>query len=120
MVIRGQLPPDGKLGRLVVVASENGAQFSPYVLNVADMMVANGQPLMLSPLALRLVSVHAPDRKLSFVSDIDGYVRVMQDVDTADEPKAVVKLTCKINPNLGWAAWLKRKTTSWLMSPRLS
>jgi hypothetical protein len=77
VVIQGYLPPTAKLGRLFVFASEGGAEFSPYVPNVADMLVVNDRPLMLSPLSLRLTE-HYRDRNISFVADIDGYVRVMQ------------------------------------------
>lgn len=118
VVIRGSLPKEAKLGRLFVFASENGAEFSPYALNIADMLVSNGKPVFLQPLSLRLVPTQ-PERHLSFVADIDGYVRVMQEVDTANDPKAKVKLTRRINPNLGWIAWMQRKIPQ-LSRPKLT
>ena len=112
IVVRGSLPSDGKLGRLFVFASENGAQFSPYVPNIADIVVVDGRPTMLAPLALRLVS-ERPYRQLRFKSDIDGFMRVMQEVDTPGDARAKVRLTRTINPDLGWIDWAKRKFTPW-------
>ena len=70
VVIRGTLPPPGKLGRLFVFASENGAKFSPYVPNVADILVANGMPTMLSPLTMRSRMPRASFRISSMSSSI--------------------------------------------------
>jgi hypothetical protein len=112
VVIRGALPAASKLGRLFVFASENGAKFSPYVPNVADVLVANGRPSMLSPLSMRLIGAQ-PVRRLEFTADIDGFVCVMQEIDTSDDLRAKVKLTRTINPDLGWVAWAKRKFTPW-------
>jgi len=112
VVIRGSLPPSGKLGRLFVFASENGAKFSPYVPNVADIIAANGKPSMLTPLSLRLIGEHS-DRQIKFKADIDGFISVMQEIDGKDDPLAKVKLTRTINPDLGWIDWAKRKFTPW-------
>jgi hypothetical protein len=112
VVIRGTLPPTGKLGRLFVFASENGAKFSPYVPHVADIIVANGQPTMLSPLSIRLVGKQS-DRQLKFKADIDGFISVMQEVDDKTDPLAKVKLSRTINPDLGWIDWAKRKFIPW-------
>jgi len=117
--IRGRLPPDAKLGRLFVFASENGSKFSPYVPHVADMLVANGRPSLMTPLSLRLIDTR-PEREVSFVSDIDGFVCVMQEIDTPDDPSAKVKASRTINPNLRWTERLKRKLTSWQMPKNLS
>ena len=119
VVIRGQLPPNANLGRLFIFASENGAKFSPYVPHVADMLVANGRPSMMTPLSLRLVDIR-PEREISFVSDIDGYVRVMQEVDSPDDPNVKVKATRTINPDLNWVERLKRKLTAWQIPKNLS
>lgn len=119
VVIRGQLPPDGKLGRLFVFASENGGEFSPYVLNVAHMIVVDGRPSILSPLTMRLVEAR-PSRELSFVTDIDGYLRVMQEIDDPSDPRVRIRMTRKINPNLGWVERLQRRIASWQMTPTLS
>jgi len=118
IVIRGQLPRDSKLGRLYVFASENGAPFSPYVHGVASMLALNGQPQMMSQLSMRLVPA-VPVRELSFVSDIDGFIRIMQEVDSVGEPWAKVRIECTINPELGWKDWLKRKVAQW-QTPKLA
>jgi hypothetical protein len=114
IIIRGSLPPAAKLGRLYVFASENGAKFSPYVLHVAEVLVANGQPTMMTPLSLRLVGP-GTSRSLSFVADIDGYICVMQEVDDAKDPRAKITMTRKINPALSWTEWFKRKFIPWPM-----
>jgi hypothetical protein len=113
IIIRGRLAPSAKLSRLYVFASEHGAEFSPYVLHVSDMLVANGRPTMLAPLSLRL-SEHRSEHELSFVADIDGYICIMQEVDTPKDPRATVRVICKINPDLSWPAWAKRKFLPWL------
>jgi len=118
VVVRGQLPSTGKLGRLFVFASENGATFSPYVPNVADVLVADGRPTMLTPLSLRLIGEHS-NRQMEFKADIDGFIRVMQEIDGKDDPLAKVKLARKINPDLGWIDWAKRKFTSWQIPKHL-
>jgi hypothetical protein len=111
VVIRGQLPT-GRLGRLFVFASENGSKFSPYVPNVADIILADGRPRMLSPLSMRLIGERA-DREIKFTADIDGFIWVMQEIDTVDDPRATVKLSRTINPDLGWIDWVKRRFTPW-------
>lgn len=118
IIIRGKLPASGKLGRLFIFASENKAQFSPYVLHAADALVANGRPAFLTPLYLRLVGPGAV-RELSFVADIDGYICVMQEVDAKDDPLAQVKITRKVNPDLSWRDRLQRKLMFWQMSRRM-
>ena len=119
VIIRGRLAPNAKLGRLFVFASEQGSEFAPYALHVSALLVANGRPMMLSPLSLRLTE-HYTERDLSFVADIDGYVRVMQEVDDLKEPRAVVKLRRKIDPTLtGWD-WFQRKYFSWQIPNLLS
>lgn len=112
VVVQGWLPAPAKLGRLFVFASENGAAFSPYVPNVADVIVANGRPAMMTPLSMRVYGAQ-PVRQLAFTSDIDGFICVMQEVDTRDDPLVKVRLTRTINPNLGWIDWAQRKLTAW-------
>ncbi len=114
VVIRGRLPETGKLGRLLVFASENGAEFSPYVPHVADMLVANGRPVMLTPLSMRLGGAGCKCQ-ISFVADISGAIRIMQEVDGPDDPRVVVELSRTINPNLGWLARLQRRFMPWRM-----
>lgn len=117
VVVRGQLPSTAQLGRLFVFASENGSQFSPYVQHVADIVVENGRPQMLRPVSMRLLRGQ-PTRELSFVSDIDGFICVMQELDSG-EPKANVRVQCQINPELPWTQKLWRKLSQW-QRPRLT
>jgi hypothetical protein len=112
VVVHGQLPPAGKIGRLFVFASENGSKFSPYVPHVSDILVADGRPTMLTPLSLRLIGERS-SRHLRFKADIDGFIHVMQEIDATDDPRAKVKLTRTINPDLSWIDWAKRKFTPW-------
>jgi hypothetical protein len=97
---------------MFLFASEKGAEFSPYVQHVADMLVDDGKPTMMTPISLRLTP-KVPVREMVFVSDIDGFFCMMQEVDNADEPLADVRLKRRVDPNLGWTDWFKRKMTSW-------
>ena len=47
--------------------------------------------------------------QMSFVADIDGFIRIMQEVDTAKDPRVKVKMKRTICPDLGWREWLTRK-----------
>ena len=107
VVIRGQLPAQAKLGRLFVFAKEGEADYSPYVANVREKMAVGDMPQMLSPMMLRLDS-YRRQSEISFTADIDGYIRVMQEIDKGD-PKAVVKLTRTICPHLSWKDRMLRK-----------
>lgn len=91
LVVVARLHRDSKgLGRLFVFARAIGdAEFSPYVPNVEAMPSFN-EPKMLSPMALRLTYAH-PQRQLEFVSDIDGWVRLMQEVDGPKDPRCRIK-----------------------------
>lgn len=100
VVIRGQLPAQAKLGRLFVFAKEGSADYSPYVANVREKMAIGDMPQMLSPMMMRLDS-YRQQSEISFTADIDGYIRVMQEIDKGD-PKAVVKLSRTVCPHLPW------------------
>lgn len=107
--VRGQLIPDAKLGRLFVFAKSGTAEFSPYVLNVAEqLMVVGDRPIMMTPLSMRL-NDRSREKELSFVADIDGVIRVMQEVDSKTEPTAKVTLSRRICQSLPWRQKLKRK-----------
>lgn len=93
-------------------SSENGGPFSPYVHGVAAVLTTDSPPKMMSQLSMRLVPAH-PVRELSFESDIDGFICVMQEVDTKDDPRAKIRIECTINPDLGWKDWLLRKAAQW-------
>jgi hypothetical protein len=109
VVVQARLPAASKLGRLEVFSRQNGSGYSPYVLGVADMMALHGKPQMMKPLMLRLTSGQ-PIRELVFTADIDGHIRVMQEVDALDEPKARVRLSC---PDLGWHKRVYRWVIGW-------
>lgn len=98
-----------RLGRLFVFArARPDTNFSPYVAGIGSgLMIEEGEPRMYSPLSLRLTEGQ-PARQLKFTADIDGHIQVMQEVDTADEPLAKVKLQRKICSGLGWKQWLSR------------
>jgi len=108
IVIRGQLPKNSRLGRLYVFAREGKAKFSPYVANVGKMLAVVGErPQMYTPMSMRL-SEQRPQHEISFVADIDGWFRIMQEVDRADDAKAIVKIKRRIDPTLPWRPWLVR------------
>lgn len=107
-MIRGQLAAGAKLGRLYVFAKEGDAEFSPYVENIGDLLAVNGPPRMYSPMSMRLDS-GKPEREISFTADIDGWIRVMQEVDRPKDTKAIIKIERTINPNLPWQQRLTRK-----------
>ncbi|WP_156435238.1 hypothetical protein [Bradyrhizobium lablabi] len=116
VVVRGQLAA-AKLGRLYVFACERGNDhFSPYVPDMSSLV--GSEPKLLSTMALRLTE-DRPEREISFVSDIDGFVRIMQEVDTAKDPRAKVKLTRTICPDLPWPERMLRLITGILTWPTL-
>ncbi len=112
VLVRGQLIKGQRLGRLYVFAKEGDGEFSPYVKNISAMVVGE-DPYMYSPLSMRLVETK-PVSELSFVSDIDGSLCVMQEVDTEQDVKVKVRLSRKINPQLGWKEKLSRKFNGWM------
>src|SRR6187402_532541 len=107
VVIRGQLPAQAKLGRLFVFAKEGEADYSPYVANVREKMAVGDMPQMLSPMMLRL-DVFRQQGEISFTADIDGFIRVMQEIDKGD-PKVVVKLKRTVCPHLAWKDRMLRR-----------
>ena len=109
VIIRGQLPSNSRLARLFVFACEGNGQFAPYVADLLLETVAiGGTPRMHAPLSLRLDS-YRNDKEISFVADFDGLVQVMQEIDTAKDPRASVKIKRRINPQLGWKEKLSRR-----------
>ena len=65
---------------------------------------------MMSPISLRLAEAQ-PSRTASFVSDIDGYFCVMQEVDSKADLLEKVSLRRKINPALPWTQRANRTLT---------
>ncbi|WP_165421439.1 hypothetical protein [Bradyrhizobium sp. Leo170] len=83
------------------------AGFSPYVPMLMA-LAAGGEPSMLQPMSMRLVA-ERPSKQVSFIADIDGFICVMQEVDTAKDPLAKVRVKRKICPDLDWKSRLFRK-----------
>lgn len=110
VIVRGTLPKHSTLGRLYVFAKTGDMEFAPYVANVASIPLKDGYPQMLSPLSLRL-SQSRPQHEVSFTSDLDGYIQVMQEVDDFHEPRASVKIKRVVNPDLPWAGRMVRHIT---------
>ena len=94
VVVRGKLPQSAHLSRLFVFAADlEDERFSPYALHAGQLpLERNGMPPMQSPMSMRLVEAQ-PVRELTFVSDIDGFICIMQEVDTAKDPRAMVLVT---------------------------
>ena len=100
-----RLRQEATLGRLFVFAKEGQNEFSPYA-PMLDVMI-NDRPPILTPLMLRLTD-RQPMRELQFAADFDGYIQIMQEIDTAKDPLARIKLRRTICPRLGWRDWLVR------------
>lgn len=105
IVVHAKLTVPTTLGRLFVFASEGGSEFSPYVQNTD---IVTDKPHMFTPMSLRLTPA-SPLKELSFTSDIDGKIRIMQEIDTNADARAKVRLQRRICPNLGWGEFLARK-----------
>jgi hypothetical protein len=109
VIVRGRLPANSRLGRLFVFAREGEAPFSPYVENIVGKLAVVGErPNMYTPMSMRL-SEQRPQHEISFVSDFNGWVRIMQEVDRPTDTRAIVKLSRIINPYLPWRERLMRR-----------
>lgn len=104
VVVQARLPMSSKLGRLFVFASDGG-EYSPYT---DDVDVVSDKPRMVTPMSLRLTPQN-PLRELKFVSCVDGCIRIMQEIDTANEQRAKIRIHRKVCPSLGWREWVTRK-----------
>jgi len=109
VLVRARLSKASRLGRLFIFAREGEETFSPYVPGLSA-LPSGDEPRMMSPISLRLAETQ-PSRSASFVSDIDGYVCVMQEVDSKADLLAKVSLRRKINPALPWTQRAKRTLT---------
>lgn len=111
VVVRATLPPASGLARLYVWAKQTGSnQFSPYVQNT-DAVAKDGMPQMLSPLSMRLVE-QRPSHRISFVSDIEGQVVIVQEVDTREDKLAEVTLDLSMATKSKLNRF-KRRLTEW-------
>lgn len=116
VTVRGQLA-SAKLGRLYVFARERGnSSFSPYVPEMPELI--SERPTLMSTMTMRLAEGQ-PEKQTSFVADFDGFLRVMQEVDTAKDPRAMVKLTRTICAHLPWHQRLARRLSGVLSWPVL-
>lgn len=107
VIVRAELRRGERLGRLFVFARElTEDRFSPYVQGLYN-EIASKEPVLHSPMMLRLVE-QMPERELSFVADIDGFVCVTQEVDTAKDKTARVRLKRIVPSHLGPREWLRR------------
>lgn len=108
VIVRAALRQGQRLGRLFVFAREKTEdRFSPYVAGMYNEF-ASPEPVMHTPMMLRLVE-QMPERELSFVSDIDGFVCITQEVDTPKDETAKVKIVRKLPASLSWKMWFQRK-----------
>ncbi|MGY3615674.1 hypothetical protein [Bradyrhizobium sp. USDA 10063] len=115
VIVRAHLTT-ATLGRLYVFAKERSEEsFSPYVPHIAALAVGDA-PSMRQPMSMRLVA-ERPSKQISFVADIDGFVCVMQEVDTAADPLARVRLTRTICPDLSWWERMLRRIDGLLAWP---
>lgn len=99
VVIRGELARSSKLSRLFLFAKEGNADYSPYVANVREKLAVGGEPHIMKPMSMRL-DVYRQEAEIVLTSDIDGYLRLMQEVDNAKEVRAKVRLKRRICPDL--------------------
>lgn len=107
VIVRAALTGEQKLGRLFVFARETTEErFSPYVQGMYNEF-ASREPTMHKPMMLRLIE-QMPERELSFVADIDGYVCICQELDTLLDPHAKVRMKRIISQHLGWKARAQR------------
>ena len=111
VIVRAALPPDTTLARLYVWAKESECdEFSPYVIG-PDVITVNGQPVMLTPLNIRLVE-QRPSHQISFHCDIKGQIVIVQEVDTRDDKLAEVHLDLKMADRSRLQRF-KRRLTEW-------
>lgn len=90
-----------RLARLAVFSAATGdPEFSPFVPNAA-LAAAMDPPQLLQPLILRLTEAE-PEKRLYVRADLEGYVCVVQEVDTANEPLVKVQLTYMVGSHAGW------------------
>jgi len=58
-------------------------------------------PTMKSPLYMRLTETR-PESQITFTSDIDGWVRIYQEVDTVKDARVSVRWKYLVDPDLPW------------------
>jgi len=101
VVLLARLPDPSVLGRLYVFAREGGEpEYSPYIPGLADMAEFSA-PTMSSPLYMRLTEARR-EGKISFKSDIDGWVRIYQEVYGDRDTRVAVRWKYQVSPDLPW------------------
>ena len=107
IILLAKLPGPSSLGRLYVFAREGDEpDYSPYIPGLASTPEFE-MPTMRSPLHIRLTQSH-PESKITFKSDIDGWVRIYQEVDEAKDTRVAVKWKYLVDPELPWMERMKR------------
>jgi hypothetical protein len=115
VVVRARLKGPASLARLYVFAREVvSEEFSPYVPTI-DL---GGAPVMQSPLMLRLTSEN-PSRTIGFEVDVDGYIRVVQEIDRPTDQCAQVRIKRVAAPSTSWLAAIGRKIVELVSWPML-
>jgi hypothetical protein len=113
VIIRAALSSGTSLARLYIWARQKeDTQFSPYVQGLgAEVVSPGGSPQMHKPLSMRLISKKRSD-KVSFISDIEGQIVVIQEVDSIRDKTADVKIEL-VMVNDSSLARFKRRITEW-------
>ena len=107
VILLARLPGQLSLGRLYVFAREGeDAEYSPYIPGLASAPEYE-MPTMMSPLYVRLTQSQ-PEREMSFKSDIDGWVRIYQEVDAPEDTRVPIRWKYKVDPGLPWHKRLLR------------
>ena len=101
VILLARLPNPSALGRLYVFAREGTEpEYSPYIPGLASTPEFE-MPTMKSPLYMRLTETR-PESQITFTSDIDGWVRIYQEVDTAKDARVTVRWKYLVDPDLPW------------------
>ena len=113
VLIRGQLPSNSRLARLFVFAKESNGRFHPLLSPICWLHRRGRYSADAHANVVRLDSTGTKKKRSFRDRDFDGFVQVMQEVDTAKDPRAIVKIKRKINPHLSWKEKLTRRFLAW-------
>jgi len=101
-----KLPGSAPLGRLYVFARQDGEEYSPYIPGLA-LMPEYEMPTMNQPIHMRLTAARR-ESEVTFKSDIDGWVRIYQEVDADKDARVNVRWKYQVDPDLPWMERMKR------------
>jgi len=107
VILLARLPGSAQLGRLYVFAREGDEDYSPYIPGLASIPEYE-TPTMMSPLYGRLTETRR-ECEISFKSDIDGWVRIYQEVDEAKDARVAVRWKYIADPDLPWPQRMLRR-----------